>query len=114
MRFSVAAGAYDRHNGHLFLGPNFELQRQGTPATVAAIPFLLEAANARAIRAVGVRMEACSPFVARHTGAASDVVYEVDYVGTYGFLGCDIDYPSGASRAGVKQAVQDGCGGCPA
>lgn len=100
IRFSAANGAYELHNAHLFTAPSFELQRQGTPGTVAAIPFLVEVAGARAIRAIGIRMEACSPYVARHTGGANDCVYEVDYVGTYGFLGCDIDYTGTATRAG--------------
>jgi hypothetical protein len=45
-------------------------------------------------------MEGCSPFVARHAGAFNDALYEVAFVGTYGFLGCAIDYPVGATRAG--------------
>ncbi|WP_135467747.1 glycosyl hydrolase family 28-related protein [Crenalkalicoccus roseus] len=100
VRFSNAPGAYDRHNAHLFLGPAFELQRQGTPGTVDAIPFLLEAADGRGLTALGIRMEQCSPYVARHTGGFNDAVYEVSFVGTYGFLGCDIHYPPGATRAG--------------
>ena len=100
IRFSAASGAYDLHNSHVFLGPSFELQRQGTPGTVAAIPFLMEVANGRAVTALGIRMEACSPFVARHGGGFSDAVYEVAYVGTYGFLGCDVDYTATATRAG--------------
>ena len=35
IRFSCEAGAYNRHNAHLFMGPAFELQRQGTPGTVS-------------------------------------------------------------------------------
>ncbi len=100
IRFSAASGAYDLHNSHLFIGPNFELQRQGTPGTVAAIPFLMDVANGRAVLARGIRMEACSPFVARHTTSFNDAVYEVAYVGTYGFVGCDVDYPATATRAG--------------
>ncbi len=100
IRFSAASGAYDLHNTHLFLSPAFELQRQGTPGTVAAIPFLMEAANGRAVRALGIRMEACSPFVARHTSGFNDALYEVAYVGTYGFLGCEVEYTSTATRAG--------------
>ena len=42
VRLSAAAGAYRLHNAHLFTGPAFELQRQGTPGTVDAIPFLVE------------------------------------------------------------------------
>jgi hypothetical protein len=100
IRFSCAPGAYPRHNAHLFIGPGFELQRQGTPGTVAAIPFLLEAGDERGIIARGIRMEQCSPFVARHTGGANDCVYEVSYVGTYAFTGTAIDYPATATRAG--------------
>ncbi|MBC7432013.1 MAG: hydrolase [Rubritepida sp.] len=100
VRFSNAAGAYNRHNQHLFISPAFELQRQGTPGTVDAIPFLIEAADARNIMARGIRMEACSPFVARHTGGANDCVYEVAYTGTYAFTGNGIDYTATATRAG--------------
>jgi hypothetical protein len=100
VRFSCAPGAYPRHNAHHFTGPAFELQRQGTPGTVAAIPFLLEAGDERAIIARGVRMEQCSTYVARHVGAANDCVYEVGYVGTYAFTGCAIEYPATATRAG--------------
>jgi len=100
VRFSCAPGAYPRHNAHVFMGPGFELQRQGTPGTVAAIPFLLEAGDERGIVARGVRMEQCSPFVARHTGGASDCVYEVSYIGTYAFTGAGIDYTATATRAG--------------
>ncbi len=100
IRFSNAAGAYNRHNQHLFTSPAFELQRQGTPGTVDAIPFLIEAADARNVMARGIRMEACSPFVARHTGGANDCVYEVAYTGTYAFTGNGIDYTGTATRAG--------------
>ena len=100
VRFSAAAGAYPRHNQHLFISPAFELQRQGTPGTVDAIPFLVDVTDARAIMARGVRMEACSPFVARHTGGANDCVYEVAYTGTYAFTGNGIDYTGTATRAG--------------
>lgn len=98
VRLSAAAGAYRLHNAHLFLGPGFELQRQGTPGTVEAIPFLLEV-DGRGLTARGVRMEACSPFVARHTAGFNDAVYEVAFTGTYGFTGCAVDY-AGATRAG--------------
>ena len=100
IRFSAAAGAYPRHNQHLFISPAFELQRQGTPGTVDAIPFLIDVTDARTIMARGVRMEACSPFVARHTGGANDCVYEVAYTGTYAFTGNGIDYTASATRAG--------------
>jgi hypothetical protein len=98
VRLSAAPGAYALHNAHLFVAPAFELQRQGTPGTVDAIPFLVEV-EGRGLIAQGIRMEACSPFVARHTGGFSDARYEVAYVGTYGFLGCAVDY-AGATRAG--------------
>ncbi|MDW8315530.1 MAG: glycosyl hydrolase family 28-related protein [Rhodovarius sp.] len=100
VRFSAAPGAYNRHNAHVFLGPAFELQRQGTPGTVDAIPFLVECGDARCIIARGIRMEQCSPVVARHVGGSNDCVYEVGYNGTYGFTGATIDYAPGATRAG--------------
>lgn len=100
VRFSAAPGAYDRHNQHLFLGPAFELQRQGTPGTVEAIPFLIEAEDARCIMARGIRMEQCSNFVARHFGGPNDCLYEIGYNGTYGFVGLGVDYAPGATRAG--------------
>jgi hypothetical protein len=98
IRLSAAAGAYRLHNSHVFIGQNFELQRQGTPGTVDAIPFLIEV-DGRALNAQAIRMEACSPYVARHTGGFSDARYEVAYVGTYGFAGCAVQY-QGATRAG--------------
>ena len=98
IRLSAMPGAYRLHNTHVFIAPAFELQRQGTPGTVDAIPFLLEV-DGRGLAATGIRMEACSPFVARHTGGFSDARYEVAYVGTYGYFGCAVDYP-GATRAG--------------
>ena len=100
VRFSNAAGAYNRHNQHLFISPAFELQRQGTPGTVDAIPFLVDVLDARCIMARGIRMEQCSPYVARHTGGANDCVYEVAYTGTYAFTGNGVDYPATATRAG--------------
>ncbi|MXP63706.1 hydrolase [Roseomonas sp. M0104] len=100
VRFSCAPGAYPRHNAHFFTGPAFELQRQGSPGTVAAIPFLLEAGDERGIIARGVRMEQCSPNVARHAGGANDCLYEVVYVGTYAFTGADVEYTATATRAG--------------
>jgi hypothetical protein len=100
VRFSCPPGAYPRHNAHLFVGPAFELQRQGSPGTVSAIPFLLEAGDERGIIARGVRMEQCSPFVARHAGGANDCIYEVSYVGTYAFTGVAVEYTAAATRAG--------------
>ena len=99
VRLSAAPGAYALHNAHLFLGPSFELQRQGTPGTVDAIPFLVEV-DGRGLLARGVRMEACSPRVARHSAAFNDAVYEVSYVGTYAFTGSPVDYTASATRAG--------------
>jgi hypothetical protein len=99
VRLSAAPGAYVLHNAHAYYAPAFELQRQGTPGTVDAIPFLLEV-EGRGLVARNVRMEGCSPFVARHAAAFNDAVYEVGFVGTYGFLGCAVDYPPGATRAG--------------
>jgi hypothetical protein len=101
VRFSTEVGGYNRHNQHLFLGPAFELQRQGTPGTVDAIPFLVDVADARCINARGIRMEQCSTNVARHTGGANDCVYEVAYTGTYAFTGNGVDYPATATRAGA-------------
>lgn len=98
VRLSAAPGAYVLHNANRFRAPGFELQRQGTPGTVDAIPFLVEV-NARGLVADGVRMEACSPFVARHTVDANDCAYQVVYVGTYAFTGAAIDYPPTATRA---------------
>lgn len=99
VRFSAAPGAYDLHNAHVFYGPAFELQRQGTPGTVDAIPFLAEV-KGRAVVAHGVRMEGCSPFVARHTDEMNDCEYDVIFVGTFAYTGAAIDYPSTATRAG--------------
>lgn len=75
IRLSAAPGAYVAHNRHLFDGPNFELNVADKPA-IAGIPFLCEV-NSRAIIARGLRMEGCSPFVARHTAGAQDHVYEI-------------------------------------
>jgi hypothetical protein len=99
IRLSAAPGAYALHNAHAYIAPAFELQRQGTPGTVDAIPFLIEV-DGRALIARSVRMEACSPFIARHSAGFNDAVYEVAYVGTYGYLGCAVHYPPGAQRAG--------------
>lgn len=74
VRFSAAPGAYVAHNRHIFDGPGFELQAEGRP--IAGILFLCEVSS-RAVWARALRMEACSPFVARHTGPAQDHVYEV-------------------------------------
>ncbi|MBU8538882.1 glycoside hydrolase family 55 protein [Falsiroseomonas tokyonensis] len=93
VRFSRQAGAYNNHNRHIFDGPNFEL-RQLDPNV--AIPFLNETGGT-AIIARGMRMEACSPIAARHTGAATDCEYEIAWAQTYAI---GIDYTATATRAG--------------
>lgn len=104
VRLSAAPGAYLLHNGNRFHNQDFELQRQGTPGTVDAIPFLIEV-NGRGNIANGVRMEACSPFVARHTTDANDAEYEVIFVGTFAYTGAAIDYPGTATRAAGDSKV---------
>jgi hypothetical protein len=93
IRFSRGAGGYNNHNRHVFDGPNFEL-RQLDPNV--AIPFLNET-DGTAIIGRALRMEACSPIVARHTGGATDCEYEVAWANTYAVR---IDYTSTADRAG--------------
>jgi hypothetical protein len=93
IRFSRGAGGYNNHNRHVFDGPNFEL-RQLDPNV--AIPFLNET-DGTAIIGRALRMEACSPIVARHTGSATDCEYEVAWANTYAVR---IDYTSTADRAG--------------
>ena len=95
VRFSAAPGAYVAHNRHLFDGQNFELQAEGRP--ISGIPFLSEVSS-RAIWARAIRMEGCSPFVARHTGAAQDHVYEVAWAAQGYQIG--IDYSATATRVG--------------
>lgn len=104
VRFSRAAGGYNLHNGHFFFGPGFELQNQGF--TVDAIPFLTEV-NSRSVCAYGIRMEANSDVVARHTAGAADHVYEVAFASNGTYTGPEgdayllrVDYPAGATRAG--------------
>lgn len=75
IRFSAAPGAYVAHNRHVFFGPAFELQARDRPA-IYGVPFLCEV-NSRSVIAYGMRMEACTPLAARHTGNAQDHVYEV-------------------------------------
>lgn len=107
IRFSAESGAYLAHNRHLFDGPNFELQAESRPA-ISGIPFLIEVSS-RAIIARGIRMEGCSPYVARHTGAAQDHVYEVAWA-SQGY-GIDIDYTSTATRVGsVVRALHQAAG----
>lgn len=94
VRFSRGSKeAYNNHNRHVFDAPNFEL-RQLDPNI--AIPFLNETAGT-AIIARAVRMEACSPFVAEHTGQATDCEYEVAWAQTYAI---SISYTPTATRAG--------------
>ena len=93
IRFSRGAGGYNNHNRHVFDGPNFEL-RQLDPNV--AIPFLNET-DGTAIIGRALRMEACSPIVARHTGSATDCEYEVAWANTYAVR---MDYTSTADRAG--------------
>ena len=95
VRLSAAPGAYVAHNRHLFDGPGFELQAKDRPIT--GIPFLIEV-NSRSVWARAVRMEGCSPHVARHTAGAQDHVYEVAWA-SQGYL-VDIDYPASATRTG--------------
>jgi hypothetical protein len=93
IRFSRGAGGYNNHNRHVFDGPNFEL-RQLDPNV--AIPFLNET-DGTAIIGRALRMEACSPIVARHTGSATDCEYEVAWSNTYAVR---MDYTTTADRAG--------------
>ncbi len=93
IRLGQAPGAYTNHNRHVFDAPNFEL-RQLDPNV--AIPFLNET-NGSAIIGRALRMEACSPIVARHTGAAQDCEYEVAWSNTYQVR---IDYTATATRCG--------------
>jgi hypothetical protein len=93
IRFSRGAGGYNNHNRHVFDGPNFEL-RQLDPNV--AIPFLNET-DGTAIIGRALRMEACSPIVARHTGSATDCEYEVAWANTYAVR---MDYTATADRAG--------------
>jgi len=93
IRLSAEPGAYSNHNRHVFDAPNFEL-RQLDPNV--AIPFLNET-NGSAILGRALRMEACPPIVARHTGAAQDCEYEVAWANTYGV---GIEYTATATRCG--------------
>jgi len=97
IRFSAAPGAYAAHNRHVFFAPAFELQTANRPG-VAGIPFLSEVSS-RAVVATGVRMEACSPFVARHTAGAQDHVYEVAWASQGYQVG--VDYTGAATRVGA-------------
>lgn len=95
VRFSAEPGAYIAHNRHIFFGPNFELQAANRP--ILGIPFLCTVSS-RAVLGYGLRMEGCSPFVARHTGPAQDHVYEVAWASQAYEVG--IDYAPGATRVG--------------
>ncbi|MBR0670384.1 hydrolase [Neoroseomonas soli] len=96
VRLSAAPGAYVAHNRHLFDGPGFELQAKDRP--ISGIPFLVEVSS-RSVWARALRMEGCSPHVARHTGAAQDHVYEVAWA-SQAYL-VDVDYTSTATRVGA-------------
>lgn len=93
VRLSAAPGAYMNHNHHVFEAPNFELAQSGSNV---AIPFLNETSG-QAVIARGMRMEACSPFAARHTAGAVACLYEVAWANSYSI---GIDYSSTATRAG--------------
>ena len=97
VRLSAAPGAYVAHNRHLFDGPGFELQAASRPA-ISGIPFLVEV-NSRSVWARGLRMEGCSPFVARHAGGAQDHVYEVAWASQAYLVG--VDYAATATRSGA-------------
>lgn len=106
VRLSAAPGAYVAHNRHLFDGCNFELQAEGRP--ISGIPFLSEVSS-RGVWARGIRMEGCSPFVARHTSAAQDHLYEVAWA-SQGY-GLGIDYTATATRVGsVVRAFHQAAG----
>lgn len=96
VRISAAPGAYVAHNRHLFDGPGFELQAEGRP--ISGIPFLVQV-NSRSVWARGLRMEGCSPFVARHTAGAQDHVYEVAWASQAYLVG--VDYTASATRTGA-------------
>jgi hypothetical protein len=95
VRLSAAPGAYVAHNRHVFEAPNFELNAEGRP--IAGIPFLCEV-NSRAVIARALRMEGCSAFVARHTAAAQDHLYEVAWA-SQGYQ-VEIEHTATATRLG--------------
>ncbi|TQF77716.1 hydrolase [Elioraea sp. Yellowstone] len=95
VRLSAAPGAYRAHNRHVFDAPNFELRQQDGNV---AIPFLCEV-ESRAVIARDIRMEGCSPIVARHTAGAQDHLYDVAWA-SQGYL-LDVEYAAGATRAGA-------------
>jgi hypothetical protein len=55
--------------------------------------------NSRSVWARALRMEGCSPFVARHTGGAQDHIYEVAWA-SQGYQ-VEVDYAPGATRVGA-------------
>jgi hypothetical protein len=95
VRLSAAPGAYVAHNRHVFDGPNFELNAEGRP--ISGIPFLCEV-NSRAVVARAMRMEGCSPYVARHTAGAQDHLYEVAWA-SQGYA-VEIEHTATATRLG--------------
>jgi len=100
IRFSAAPGAYMLHNRHVFEAPNFEL---AVGEGIMAIPFLSEV-NSRGVVMLAGRMEACSPYVARHTAGAQDHRYELAYVATHGYR-VEVDYTQTATRVGAVVQV---------
>ncbi|MFC7541856.1 glycosyl hydrolase family 28-related protein [Siccirubricoccus deserti] len=106
IRLSAAPGAYVAHNRHVFYGPAFELQARNRP--ISGIPFLSEVSS-RSIIVSAMRMEGCSDYVARHTGAAQDHVYEVAWASQGYAVG--IDYTGTATRVGsVVRALHQAAG----
>lgn len=97
IRLSAQPGAYVAHNRHVFFGPAFELQARDRPA-IQGIPFLSQV-NSRAVIAYGMRMEACSPYPARHAGNAQDHVYEIAWA-SQGYQ-LEVLYDSTAARVGA-------------
>jgi hypothetical protein len=106
VRLSAAPGAYVAHNRHVFYGPTFELQAHNRP--ISGIPFRSDVSS-RSIIVSAMRMEGCSDFVARHTGAAQDHVYEVAWASQGYAVG--IDYTGTATRVGsVVRALHQAAG----
>lgn len=95
IRLSAAPGAYVAHNRHVFDGPTFELNARDRPIT--GIPFLCEV-NSRAIVARALRMEGCSPIVARHTAGAQDHLYEIAWASQA--YQVEIEHTATATRLG--------------
>lgn len=95
IRLSAAPGAYVAHNRHVFDGPNFELNARDRP--IVGIPFLCEV-NSRAIIGRALRMEGCSPIIARHTAGAQDHLYEIAWA-SQGYQ-VEIEHTATATRLG--------------